>query len=150
MAVKVRVETETWMVKEPDPADEWDHGTEDGFVALVEAEYVNEPATENRTFYGRSGMRFIFDCDAVPGDMVFVVVADYRSTSTFGTTAGYFHVLAVTKSYEDAVGLATAARGAQGSLLEHEGVTYYTPWTGTCEELNDVWVWDCHLLPRLD
>lgn len=152
MAVKVIVETETWVTRERDPEDEWDAGDEDGRVSWVSAEVCTEDADENYTFYGQGHMPVIFNCDAVEGDTVFVVVADYTSGSTFGTSAGYFHILTVTKSYEEAMELARTAEAVTQSQFkfEHDGVEYYVPWTGYFERLNEVRVWDCFLRPRLD
>lgn len=152
MAVKVIVETETWVTRERDPEDEWDAGDEDGRVSWVSAEVCTEGADENYTFYGRGHMPVVFDCDAAEGDTVFVVVADYTSGSTFGTSAGYFHILTVTKSYEEAVELARAAEAVTQSQFEfeHNGIKYHVPWTGYFERLQEVRVWDCFLRPRLD
>lgn len=152
MAVKVTVETETWVTREPDPSDSWDAGSEEGRVSSVRAEVSTDEPERDFTFYGRGHMPVTFDCDAVEGETVFVVVADYGSGSTFGTFGGYFHVLTVTKSYEEAMGVARAAEVVTSSQFEfkHNGVTYYAPWTGYFETLNEVRVWDCYLRPRLD
>lgn len=152
MTIKVIVETETWTVREPDPTDPWDAGNEDGRVSAVTAEVSTEDISVDHTFYGRGHMPVIFNCDAVEGETVFTVVADYGSGSTFGTFGGYFHILTVTKSYEEAMGLARAAETLNRSEFEFEynGVTYYAPWTGYFERLNEVRVWDCFLRPRLD
>ena len=152
MAIEVFVETETWWVREPDPTDRWDAGCEDGRVVSVEARVTTTEADANYTFYGRGHMPVVFDCEAVEGETVFVVVADYTSGSTFGTSAGYFHILTVTKSFEGAMGLARAAEAVPKHDFEFEynGTQYYVPWTGYFETLKEVRVWDCYLRPRLD
>jgi len=152
MTVRVTVETETWQTRAPDPTDSWDAGDEDGRVSWVSAEVCTDGADENYTFYGQGRMPVVFDCDATEGETVFVVVADYTSGSTFGTSAGYFHILTVTKSLEEAMELARAAEAVPRSQFEfeHAGTKYYVPWTGYFERLQEVRVWDCYLHPRLD
>ncbi len=152
MTVKVTVETETWWVRHPDPTDTWDAGCEDGRVSSVMAEVSTEQADKDTTFYGYGHMPVVFDCDAVEGETVFVVAADYTGGSTFGTSAGYFHVLTVTKSFEEATNLAQAAEAVTSGQFEfeHNGTKYYVPWTGYFERLKEVRVWDCYLRPRLD
>jgi hypothetical protein len=152
VAIEVLVETETWWVKEPDPTDRWDAGCQDGRVVGVEARVTTTEVDTDYTFYGRGHESVVFGCDAMEGETVFVVVADYTSGSTFGTSAGYFHVLEVTKSFEKAMGLARAAEAVSKREFEFEydGARYYVPWTGYFEQLKEVRVWDCYLRPRLD
>lgn len=152
MSVKVWVETETWWVREPDPTDRWDAGWQDGRVTDVRAEVSTEAGRGDQTLYGRGGFPETYECDAVEADTVFVVVADFTSGSTFGTTAGYFQILTVTKSYEEAIGLARAAEAVPGGQFQFEfnEVQYYVAWTGHFESLKEVRVWDCYLRPRLD
>lgn len=152
MSVMVWVETETWWVRKPDPTDKWDAGRQDGRVVDVRAGISSDPAEEYPTLYGRGGLAGTYDCDAMEGDTVFVVVADFTSGSTFGTTAGYYQILSVTKDFEDAMGLARAAEAVRGSQFEFEynDVQYYVGWTGYFESLKEVRVWDCFLRPRLD
>jgi hypothetical protein len=152
MAVEVHVEKQEWCSREPDPEDSWDAGDYDGYVDSVEAFWVDRPADPIQ-WHGST-----FEADgAVPGDRVYVVVADYASGSTFGTTAGSHEVLNVFKSGAAALGLAqaaeqfTGAERAPGSLatweFEHDGQKYYASWLGYFENLRDVRVWDCFLRP---
>ncbi len=152
MAVEVLVETETWWVRQPDPTDRWDAGCQDGRVTDVTARVTMDQADEDYSFYGRDHMPVVFDCDATERDTVFVVVADYTSGSTFGTSAGYFHILRVTKDFNEAMDLARAAEAVPRSQFEFEynGTKYHVPWTGYFETLKEIRVWDCYLRPRLD
>jgi hypothetical protein len=149
MTVKVTVQAETWWVREPDPTDRWDAGVEDGHISSVCAELSDESVLE-ASLHSRYGMSYTYDLEAIEGDTVYVVIGAYRSHDTFGSRAGYFHILMVTRSYEKAMDLAGAAERSKDFELEHDGVTYYLPWTSSTEELQEVRVWDCYLRPRLD
>jgi hypothetical protein len=152
MTVEVRFEKDEWCTRRPDPEDPWDNGSYDGRVSRVEAVWVEkdpDPVGWRSSLFGADG--------AVPGDTVFVVVADHTSGSTFGTSAGSAEVLDVFKSPVDAFALAvvaetfTEAARRSGTLaawrFEHGGRTYYANWLGYFEVLKEVRVWDCLLRP---
>lgn len=153
MTVEVRFDKREWCTREADPGDPWDNGSYDGRVSAVEALWTGK---DPDPIGWRSSL---FEADgAVPGDTVFVVVADYTSGSTFGTTAGSAEVLNVFRSSDTAFALARAAEAFTGGVVgrsgtlaawefEHAGQTYYANWLGYFECLKEVRVWDCFLRP---
>lgn len=152
MAIEVSVEKQEWCVRPADPDDQWDAGDYDGRVSWVQATWSNEPADP----IGWRGS--LFDVPGVKlGDTVYVVVADYTSGSTFGTSAGSVEVLDVFASADAAFALARAAEAFSGGSrsagtlaaweFEHGGKKYYASWLGYFENLKEVRVWDCFVRP---
>lgn len=134
MSVEVRVSVETWVSREPDPEDRWDQGDEHGTVTGVEVRYI--PGNEAKeTFLGSQ-----FNVDAQPGDVVFVVLADYESGNTFGRSGGQYQLLDVFTDVKDAYALAKAAQDVEhGDFnLIHAGKEYYVSWTGYFESLQAI------------
>lgn len=150
--IVVTAETNTWTTREPDPDDRWDSGDTAGevsnVVAFVEQEKVH--------YYGSSHGKDL------PGinvdDMVYAVVADYESGSTFGRDGGHAQVLDVFATAAEAQDLADAALKPDrkeerwGRMVDvfdysftHNGKNYSRAWVGYFESLNRLDIWACRV-----
>ena len=132
--VTIKVETEVYETREPNPDDRWDHGDTRGHVTGVKAHITDKPA--DPTFYRAES----FEVDAGVGDWVYVVVADYESGDTFGRSGGYFQVLDVFTDAAHATALVQAAQQVKKSqyVFLCNDREYHVSWTGYFEELQDI------------
>ena len=159
MAVSVKVTKDEWCTRSPDPDDQWDSGDYDGRVSAVEAEWYDGDLERPDGIVRFREHTFHAD-GAMPGELVHVVVADYLSGSTFGTTAGSYEVIEVFRDRNKALELARIAeefkgeQRSQGILAgweySYEDKTYFATWLGYFETLKSVRVWDCYLRPAAD
>jgi hypothetical protein len=134
-SIKIEVETQTWCTREPDPNDDWDTGDEDGYVSGVTATLVDLPP--QTPDYCRERYEPVVG----RGGFIYVVVADYSSGNTFGTSGAQYQVLDVFTEVARAAALADAASNATDMKFEHDGQEYYINWTGYFERLKEVKVW---------
>lgn len=147
MNVRVIVETDTWVTEEPEDSDEpySYRGATDGRVVDVQVQTTDTPA--NESWYGDA----VFAIDAEIGDTVYAVVVDYSTGDTFGRDGGYYQVLDVFTSDEDAVNLRQLAEeyddASNGRVfrddLTYKGKKYYAAWVGYFEYTNEIAVWEC-------
>lgn len=138
--IRISVETQTWETRPADPTDEWDCGDEAGRVSDVYALYIGDKEPDDITYRSED-----FPAIARPGQYIYVVVVDYESGNTFGRAGGYYQVLDIFRSIEEASELALAAervqRGDMSFQFSFKDQTYYVSWTGYFESLNEVKVW---------
>jgi hypothetical protein len=139
MKIKVEATVDIWETREADLEDSWDRGDTAGRVTGV---YV---ADEKMT----SG--YEFEVDANPGDLVYVVVADYESGDTFGRIGGGYQIIDVFADEVEADNLCAAAldftnnRNGMSFSFVHKNKNYYASWVGYFEYLNDIVVWPVHI-----
>lgn len=138
--IRISVETQTWETRAADPSDEWDAGDEGGRVVDVHALYLPNGTPDDITYRSED-----FPAIAKPGQYIFVVVVDYESGNTFGRAGGYYQVLDIFGSIDEASELAMAAervsRNDMSFQFSFKDQTYYVSWTGYFEALNEVKVW---------
>lgn len=146
MNVRVNVETDTWVTEEPEDSDEpySYRGATDGRVTDVSV-YVTEDAARE-SWYSDP----VIEIDAEVGDTVYVVVVDYSTGDTFGRDGGYYQVLDVFTSDEDAVKLRQLAEDydnggyrVYSNELAYKGKKYYASWIGYFECTNEIAIWEC-------
>jgi hypothetical protein len=143
MKIIVSTDTETWTSRCADPDDEWDSGDTDGRVSDVTA--FEDRSGKEHYSYGDSLRK---ELDVKLGDLVYAVVADYSSGSTFGRSGGHSKVMDVFATEEEADSLAEAAKAPPASArfqdrynFTHNGTNYSRAWVGHFESLNSLDVW---------
>lgn len=147
MKIIVSAETETWTSRCADPDSEWDSGDTDGRVSDVTA--FEDRSGKEHYSYGDSLRK---ELDVTLGDLVYAVVADYSSGSTFGRDGGHAKVLDVFATEEEANSLVEAAKAPSASArsqdryrFTHNGTDYFRIWTGHFESLNSLDVWSVNV-----
>ena len=144
-AVCVTTEIETWVEEGPDQdylkGEPYSYrGATGGAVTNVIA-FIED---EHRHYYGDSHGK---ELDALPGDMVYAVVASYSTGDTFGRDGGQAKVLDFFQNSDLAERLREVARTNSDYNFEFEGETYYAPWIGYFERLDKIEVWACSIRP---
>lgn len=139
MEVIISAETETWVTRERDPNDSWDCGDTEGRVSNVRA--IIKTDTHSTEYWGAS------ICKEFPDEtnMLYAVVADYSSGSTFGRDGGHASVIDAFESEDDAKELCGIAKKVNRSQFSFDyyktGKSYSASWTGYFEYLNSIDVW---------
>lgn len=144
MPTKVRIdtETETWTTRARDETDSWDNGDSAGRVSNVTAHFTN--AEIHDWAYSGDSLSKEFAEDLPAGTLLYAVVADYESGSTFGRSGGYAQVLDVFLLKSAADELAEVANQEQYSFT-HNGKEYHASYVGYFERLQEIAVWEISL-----
>lgn len=142
--VLVVSEVESWSTRGRDPNDEWDQGDSAGHVSNV---YAKLPKEDDDYYYSGDSLTKNFEENLRPGIMLYAVVADYESGSTFGRSGGYAQVLDVFLDKADADALASRAvvsvDGGDRYSFTWRGKEYFRSWEGYFERLQSLDVWEC-------
>ena len=141
--VMVITEVERYVTRPRDESDEWDQGDMSGYVTNV---YAKVDPRDDDYYYSGDTLSKDFD-ELMPGAMLYAVVADYESGSTFGRDGGHACILDVFDNKADAESLARAAlkADAKESSFTWRGKSYYRAWVGYFERLQSLDVWYCPL-----
>jgi hypothetical protein len=141
----VTTEVETWVEDGPD--EDYRKGVPYSYRGATGGRVSNVVAFvegEAHPYYGDSHGK---ELDALPGDVVYAVVADYSTGDTFGREGGQAKVVDFFLDSDQADRLREVAAHTQDYRFEFEGETYYAPWVGYFEHLNSVEIWACTIRP---
>lgn len=115
--IKFYVSVETWITRHGDPDDEWDNDSTDGIVSIEQCSIVpNDVYNSLETSF-----------DVTPGDIVWLVWAQYSTGDSFGSYGAQYELCAVFKNEIDAN---TEAERLQSCN------DYSVPWNGYFETLD--------------
>jgi hypothetical protein len=136
----VSAKTTVYTTRDRDPNDSWDQGDTEGYVSDVIARVKRDG---HKTEYWGDSVCKQFSDNVGPGSILFAVVADYSSGSTFGRDGGHASVLDAFEDEAEALGLQAEAKRVQRSAFtfNYGGKEYYSSWTGYFESLNSIDVW---------
>jgi hypothetical protein len=137
--ILISAETESHVTRARDPNDSWDQGDTAGSVTNVWA--CVETEKETQRWFGEST---VVELPVKPGDVIFAVVADYESGSTFGRSGGHAAILDAFLTRDEAEQLARAAAVAKTAdwYFSFGGREYYRTWEGYFERLQSLDVWE--------